>query len=402
MKNLNLARVLMLLENNPYPKDGRVRREAAALANAGHQVAVICPREDGQPWQEVINSVAVYRFPAPPEASGFLGYLLEYGYATAAIFLLSLYAFLRRGFDVVHTHNPPDTLVFIAGFYKLFGKKFVYDHHDLSPEMYWALFGNKGSPLIHKILLWLEKISCRLADHVIATNGSYKTVEMERDGAPEERITIVRNGPDLNRLREVAIDPTLKQPGKTTICYVGEMGHHDGVDYLLRALKHLVNDLNRPDFFCVLVGDGDAWSGLKSLTETLQLTDYTLFTGRVPHIKVTHYLSAADICVAPEPSNDYNDRSTMIKITEYMALGKPIVAFELPEHRVTAQDAAIYARPNDELDFAQKIALLMDDPECRGRMGKLGKQRIETKLAWPYQAKHLLKVYKGLTLPTEN
>jgi len=399
MKNFNQARVLMLLENNPYPEDGRVRREATALVNAGHQVVVICPRGDEQPWQEVVNGVAVYRFPPPPEASGFLGYLLEYGYATAAMFLLSLYALLRPGFDVVHTHNPPDTLVFIAGFYKLLGKQFVYDHHDLSPEMYWALFGDDGNPLVHKTLLWLEKLSCRLADHVITTNGSYKIVEMERDGVPEKRITIVRNGPDLNRLREVAVDPTLKQPDKTTICYVGDMGHHDGVDYLLRALKHLVEDLNRPDFFCVLVGGGDAWPGLKLLSEELNLTDYVLFTGRVPHAKVARYLSAADICVAPEPSNDYNDRSTMIKMTEYLTLGKATVAFDLPEHRVTAQDAALYARPNDELDFAQKIIELMDDPARRQRMGEIGKQRIRTELAWLHQEKHLLNVYKTLNSP---
>ncbi len=393
------SRILMLLENNPYPEDGRVRREATALVNAGHQVVVVCPRGAGQPGQEVVNGVMVYRFSAPPEASGFLGYFLEYGYATAAIFLLSLYVLLQQGFDVVHTHNPPDTLVFVAGFYKLFGKKFIYDHHDLSPEMYWALFGDEGNPLIHKILLWLEKLSCRLADHIIATNGSYKTVEMERDGVPEERITIVRNGPDLNRLRAVAVDPALKQPGKTTICYVGDMGHHDGVDYLLRTLKHLLNALNRSDFLCVLVGDGDAWSGLKLLAEELKLTDYVLFTGRVSHPEVARYLSAADICVAPEPSNDYNDRSTMIKMTEYLALGKATVAFDLPEHRVTAQDAALYAYPNDELDFAQKIIELMDDPIRRQRMGKIGRHRIKTELAWLHQEKHLLNVYKMLNSP---
>lgn len=388
------SRILMLLENNPYPQDGRVRREAQSLTKAGYRVTVISPRASEQPWRDIIDGVRVYRFPAPPEADGFLGYLWEYGYAMMALFLVSVWVFLRSGFDVVHTHNPPDTLVFIAGFYKLFGKKFVYDHHDLSPEMYWALFGDKGNSLVHKILLWLEKLSCRLADHIIATNGSYKTVEMERDGVLEERITIVRNGPDLNRLREVAVDPALKQLGKTTICYVGDMGHHDGVDYLLRALKHLAENLNRPDFFCVLVGDGDAWPGLKLLAKELNLTDYVLFTGKVPHTKVARYLSAADICVAPEPSNDYNDRSTMIKMTEYLALGKATVAFDLPEHRVTAQDAALYAHPNDELDFAQKIIELMDDPARRQHMGKIGKQRIKTELAWPHQEKHLLNAYK--------
>ena len=389
----------MLLENNPYPQDGRVRQEAQSLTKAGYRVTVISPRASEQPWHDTIDGVRVYRFPAPPEADGLLGYLWEYGYAMMALFLISVWVFLRSGFDVVHTHNPPDTFVLIAAFFKLFGKRFVYDHHDLSPEMYRALFGKAGSPLIYKVLLWLEKSSCRLADRVIATNGSYKTTEMERNGVPEERITIVRNGPDLNRLQAVAVDPALKQPGKTTICYVGDMGHHDGVDYLLRSLKHLVEDLNRPDFFCVLVGGGDAWPEVKLLAAELNLIDYVLFVGKVPHTEVARYLSAADICVAPEPSNDYNDRSTMIKMTEYLALGKATVAFDLPEHRVTAQEAALYARPNDELDFAQKIASLMDNPEQRHRMGKIGRRRIDTALAWPYQEEHLLKVYEAVILP---
>jgi glycosyltransferase involved in cell wall biosynthesis len=388
----------MLLENNPFPQDGRVRREANTLVEDGHQVAVICPREAGQKWQEVINGVAVYRFPGPPEASGFLSYVLEYGYATAVMFFISLYVLLHQGFDVVHTHNPPDTLVFIAGFHKLLGKRFVYDHHDLSPEMYQALFDGFRNPLIYKILLWLEKLSCRLADHVIATNGSYKDVEMARNGVPQERITIVRNGPDLDRLKAVAVDASLRQSGKFTLCYVGDMGHHDGVDYLLRALKYLAEELDRSDFFCTLVGGGDAHAGLKLLAEKLKLSDYVLFTGPVPHTEVARYLSAADICVAPEPSNNYNDRSTMIKMTEYMAIGKPIVAFDLPEHRVTAQEAALYAEPNSEFDFARKIVLLMGDPERRQRMGRIGEERIRTELAWSFQKEYLLKAYRKLGL----
>ncbi|MCB0194334.1 MAG: glycosyltransferase family 4 protein [Anaerolineae bacterium] len=394
MKTFKPTRILMLLENNPYPADGRVRREATALVNAGHSVVVICPRGTGQPSMEIVSGVKAYRFPAPPEIPSFLGYLLEYGYATAAIFMLSVYALFEPGFDVVHTHNPPDTLVFVAGFYKLLGKRFVYDHHDLSPEMYRAIFRKKDG-LVYRILLWLERISCRLADHVIATNGSYKTVEMERDGVPEERITIVRNGPDLKRLHPVEVDHTLKKPGKKTICYVGNMGHHDGVDYLLRALKHLVEKLNRPDFFCILVGGGEAWPELKLLAAELKLDDYVLFTGNVAHTEVARYLSAADICVAPEPSNDYNDRSTMIKMTEYLALGKATVAFDLPEHRVTAQEAALYAQPNNELDFARKLIVLMDDPQLRSEMGAIGRRRMETELDWSHQVQYLLEVYQN-------
>jgi len=341
--------------------------------------------------------VRVYRFPAPPAPNGFLGYLWEYGYSMVATFVLSLLVFLHKGFDVVHAHNPPDTFVLIAAFYKLLGKRFVYDHHDLAPEMYYARFGGSGNRLVYHALVLLEKLSCRFADHVIATNQSYKTVEMQRGHVPEQRITIVRNGPDLNRLQAVEPDPDLRPKGKTIIGYTGVMGFQDGVDYLLRALQCLVYDLGRTDSFCVLVGAGDAWVGLKSLTEQLGLADYVLFTGWVEHTEIARYLSTVDICVTPEPSNSYNDRSTTYKMMEYMALGKPIVAFDLPEHRVTAQDAAAYARPNDELDFARQIASLMDDPERCRKMGQRGRERIETKLAWSYQEQHLLEAYKALS-----
>jgi len=389
-------RVLMLLENAPYSQDARVPGEAKALVSAGYEVSVICPVGPQEPWRETLDGVCVYRFPAPPAAKGFPGYLLEYGYAMIATFFLSLLVLLREGFDVVHAHCPPDTFVFIAAFYKLLGKLFVYDHHDLAPELYYARFGGSGNRLVYHVLVLLEKLSCQLADHVIATNQSYKTVEMQRGHVPEERITVVRNGPDLNHMQTVEPDPDLHQDGKTIISYVGQMGFQDGVDYLLRALQYLVYDLGRTDFFCVLVGTGDAWLSLKSLTEQLDLASHVLFTGWVKHMEVARYLSAADICVAPEPSNSYNDRSTAIKMMEYMALGKPIVAFDLPEHRVTAQDAAVYARPNDELDFAQQIASLMDDPERRKKMGEKGRERVEKELAWPYQEKHLVEAYKAL------
>jgi len=389
-------RVLMLLEKGSYPQHCRVRREARTLAAAGYQVSVICPSVRGQPWREMLDSVRVYRFPAPLAAKGFLGYLWEYGYSMAATFILSLLVFLREGFDVVHAHNLPDTFVFIAAFYKLLSKRFVYDHHDLGPEMYYARFGGSGNRLVHHMLALLEKLSCQLADHVIATNQSYKTIEMQRGGVPEERITVVRNAPDLNYLRPTEPDPHLRQKGKTIIVYVGVMGFQDGVDYLLRALRHLVYDLGRTDFSCVLVGAGDALPSLKQLTEQLSLADHVLFIGWVEYTEVARYLSAADICVAPEPSNSYNDRCTIEKVMEYMALGKPIVAFDLPEHRVTAQDAAVYARPNDELDFARLIIALMDDPERRQKMGQVGRERIETGLAWSYQEKCLLEAYEAL------
>lgn len=390
-------RVLMLLENSTIPNDSRVFAEATELTRAGYQVTVISPAASGQPLSEVLDGVRTYRFPLRPSGNGLLGYLWEYGYAMAATFVISLVLFARDGFDVVHANNPPDTFVFIAAFYKLFGVRFVFDHHDLSPEMYYARFGGRGRPLIYRVLVLLERLSCRLADHVIATNESYKAIEMQRSHVPEQRITVVRNGPDLSRVRLVEPDPGLRQRGRTVIGYMGAMGVQDGVDYLLRALWHLVHDLRRTDFFCVLIGPEDPAVGLNALTIELGLEEYVWRTGYIPYADLLRYLSTADICVDPDPSNPFNDRCTMTKMMVYMALGKPIVAFDLPEHRFTAQQAASYVKPNDELEFARGLVELMDDAERRQAMGSFGRQRVESALAWSYSVPPLLEVYRTVT-----
>ena len=391
-------RVLMLLENQPYPQDHRVRREATALVAAGYRVSVICPASAGQCWRENIGNVQVYRFWASFPVNSFLGYLWEYGYSTAVLFAMSLLVFFGEGFDVVHAHNPPETLVFIGAFYKLLGKRFVFDHHDLSPEMYRARFPDGGSLIVYHALVLLEKLTCAVADHVIATNESYRKVEIERDHVPEERITIVRNGVEGHRNRRIQPDLGLRKRATTIIGYVGVMGFQDGLDYLLRALHHLLHDVGRSDFYCVLMGDGDAWAGLKALTKQLCLEDYVWFTGQVHGEELSRYLSAADICVDPDPANAYNDRSTMIKIMEYMAFEKPIVAFDLHEHRVTAKEAAVYVTPNNEHAFAVALARLMDDAVARKTMGAFGRHRVETELAWRFSVSHLLEVY-GKVLP---
>jgi glycosyltransferase involved in cell wall biosynthesis len=397
MKRSAATRILMLLENLPFPQDLRVRREAYALYDAGYRVTVICPAAPGQPSRETVNGVRVYRYPAPPAANGFLGYIWEYGYSMLTSFLLSVVVFFSGGFDVVHAHNPPDTFVFIALFYKLFGKRFIYDHHDLSPEMYQARFARGGIPAVYRVLVWLEKLSCRFADHVVVTNESYKRIAIERGGVPESRITIVRNGIELSRL-EGAIEPDrgLRQMEKTIIGYVGVMGFQDGVDYLLRALRHLIHNLRRTDFHCILIGDGDAWTDLKAQAHRLGLDGYVHFTGFLHGEELRRYLSAADICVDSAPSNPYSDRSTMFKIMEYMSLAKPIVAFDLPEHRFTAQQAAVYASPNDERAFAQALVEVMDDPRRRASLGMSGILRIRTQLAWDYSIPNLIGVYRAV------
>lgn len=388
-------RVLMLLENNPYERDTRVRLEARTLVEEGYRVSVICPKPPGGEIHEVIDGgVRLYQFPTPRQGGGLLSYIWEYGHSTIAMFLLSLVVLFREGFDIIHAHNPPDTMFAIAAFHKLLGKRFVYDHHDLSPETYLARFGEGSSPRIYEILVLFERFTCRVADHVIATNESYKAMDMERSDVPARKITVVRNGPDLDRVQRMAPDTSLRRRAGTILGYVGEMGPQDGVDYLLRAVHHLVYRLNRTDVYCVITGKGDALPALKKLAAELDIDEYVWFTGWISDEDLVRYLSTADICLDPDPSNPLNDRCTMIKIMEYMALGKPIVAFDLPEHRVTAQDAAAYARPNDELDFARQIASLMDDPARREAMGYAGRRRVETELAWRYSVPNLLEAYR--------
>jgi glycosyltransferase involved in cell wall biosynthesis len=330
-------------------------------------------------------------------AKGAVGYFFEYGYALAASFIVSLYVLMRRGFDAIHAHNPPDLFVLIAAFYKLLGKRFIFDQHDLTPEMFDALFEGKHGA-IHAVLVWFERLSCRLADRVIVTNQSYRRMNVERSGIPQERITIVRNGPRMNRLRLVEPDPELSRMGKTILVYIGVMSKHDGIDYLLRALHHLAYECKRSDFYCVLIGHGSAWPALKELATELGLDEYVRFTGWISDEELVRILSTADIGVDPDPFTPFSDRSTMTKMMEYMALGKPVVAFDLTEHRFTAQDAALYARPNDEGEFARKIMLLMDDPQRREVMGEKGRNRIESELAWHHQVKHLLCAYESVGL----
>lgn len=394
----NAKRIIMLIENNSFRRDVRVRQEAQALIRAGYHVSVICPNIKGQPSHEVFNGVNVYYYPSPYQGKGFLSYIFEYSYSLLAMFLLTLYIHFHEGFDIIHAANPPDTTVFIAAFYKIIGKQFIFDHHDLAPEIFKVRFGvqRKAKLLVYRVLIYLERLSCKLADHVIATNQSFKLIEMERGKIPGERITIVRNGPDLDRLKPTDPIPEIKQMGKVVIVYLGIMGFQDGVDHLLNALYLLANKLERRDFFCVIAGGGDALPNLKTQAALLGLNGFIIFTDFIEPENVSKYISTAEICVAPESSNSLNDRSTIIKILEYMALGKPIVAFDLPEHRVSAQDAALFAHPDDDLDFAQKIVTLMDNPEQRKKMGEAGRRRIEKELAWSYQVKYLLEAYEKL------
>lgn len=389
-------RIVMLLENASYPHDCRVLLEATSLVEAGHRVSVVGPTSkcDTRAF-EILDGVYVYRYPAPIEFDGVLGYVIEFSYSFIVAWLYSTYILLRHGFDAVHIHMPPDLNGLLGAYYRLLGKKFVMDHHDLSPE----LFGAKGksSSILLKLLLFFERTSCRWANRLISTNSTQRNTQIDRGGARPEHCAIVRNGPadffldgDQEPIR-LAEDPETKIIG-----YVGAMGSQDGVDSLVRVAHHLKTSLNRSDFLVVIVGSGPAVPDLKALVNKLDLNDLVMFTGLVPFPEVPSYIKSFDICVTPDPSNPYNDSCTTIKTMEYMALCKPTVAFDTFENRVTAQDAALYAANNDELEFARKLSKLMDDSQMREFLGQKGRQRIERSLSWAKQKDHLLEVYDSL------
>jgi len=391
-------RVLMLLENNPYKQDIRVKREARALVAAGYQVTVVCPKHrSGGKLREICEDcVILYQFPAPRGGEGMIGYVWEFGYSTFIMFLLTLLVWVREGFQVIHAHNPPDTMFLIAAFFKMFGKKLIFDHHDLSPEMYFARFGENSSQTAYKLLLLFEKLTFRMANHVISTNESYKKIAMERGSKKEAQITIVRNGPDTESFHLVVPDEGLKKRASTILGYIGIMGPQDGLDYLLRAMQKLVYEIGNSDVFCVIIGKGDAIPQLKLLAKELKVDKHVWFTGWISDEDLIRYLSTVDICLDPDPSNPFNDRCTMIKMMEYMAAGKPIVAFNLPEHKISAGNAALYAKNNNEKEFAEMIEILINDSNKRREMGEIGLNRIQNGLAWTYQKTRLLQAYQTI------
>ena len=406
------GRILMIVENY-FPQDTRVKNEADLLTNAGYQVSVIALREKGQPRRETVNGIEVYRVPhlelfkktGPADHSraalfllklrASLGYLMEYCYFTVACLFVASYVFVTRGFDVIHAHNPPDTLFVVALPFKLLGKKFVFDHHDLCPELYRSRY--KTQEGFHTGLLRLfEWCSLKLADIAIATNESYKKVQTERAHKNPRDIFVVRNGPNQMRMTPVAPNVRLRGMNKCILCYVGSLNPQDGVDYLLRSLRYLLSDLKRSDFHCVIMGTGDSLEDLRELAENLQLNGFVELTGFISDEDLQANLAAADICVDPDPSSPLNDVSTWIKVMEYMAYAKPIVAFDLKETRFSAGDAAVYVRPNKEAEFAEAITQLMAQPELRKKMGTFGRRRVEHELQWNTVGKNLLTAYETL------
>lgn len=393
------GRVLIIVQNLPVPFDRRVWLEATTLRAAGYTVSIICPKAKGfNLTHEVLEGIHIHRYSLPFEARGSLGYVTEFVYCFARSFMKSVRIAVRGpGFDAIHACNPPDTYWLMGRFWRLFGKRFIFDHHDLSPEMFEVKFGTSRR-FAATALRVLEQMSFRSADAAIATNESHRGIAIERGGMAADRVFVVRSGPAIERLEIYPPDPAWKAGREHLLVYLGEMCEQDGVDYLIRALEHLRDDFGRSDFHCVLVGGGPHQGRIRAYAEERGVAALCTFTGRVSDEVLCRVLSSADVAIDPDPKTPWSDKSTMNKIMEYMFFGLPIACFDLTENRYSAQEAAVYAEANDARDLAREIDRLLDDPDARARMAEAGQSRVREKLAWRYSVPHLLAAY-GAVLP---
>ena len=391
-------RVLIIVQNLPVPFDRRVWLECQALVRAGYGVSVICPKGKDDPKFAELDGVRIYKYrPAPPTKST-ASFFYEFAYCWLMTAWLALKVFVRDGFKVMQACNPPDTFFVLGALFKLVGVKYVFDQHDLCPELFESR-GEGFSRGLHKVLLLLERGTYATANQVISTNESYRAVAFRRGHKRPDQVTIVRTGPDPDKLRRSEPRPEHRRGHRNLVVYLGVMGPQDGVDYALRAVHHFVHVLGRTDTQFTFIGKGDAFADLQHLAAELEIEPHVFFTGRAPDELVAEIMSTADLGLSPDPKNPLNDVSTMNKTMEYMSYELPVVAFDLVETRVSAQDAAVYVEPNDTTRYAESIADLIDDPDRRADMGKQGRDRVEKVLAWPNSARNYLTVYRGLLGP---
>ena len=385
-------KILIIVENLPVPFDTRVWQEATTLAAHDYTVSVICPVGKGYTKEEeTLEGVHIFRHKLPPEGNGAVGYAREYGSALRAELRLAKKIYKEIGFDVIHGCNPPDDIYLVASFFKKYGVRYVFDHHDICPELFEAKFGSTKS-LLYKSQVWLERQTYRHCTFAFVTNESYRKIAIERDKMPPEKVIVLRSGPRLERMRILPPDPSIRRGYPYMVGYVGVIGQQEGIEYILQAAQYIKQHEN--NVFWGIVGGGPHWEALKKQASDMGLDDCVEFTGRVDDETMLRYLNTADVCVNSDTYNAMNDKSTMNKVLEYMALGKPIVQFDLTEGRFSAQEASLYAKRNDAVDMAQKIQELLQDPEKRAHMGAYGRNRILNELSWEKTSKALLEGYE--------
>ncbi|MFP4312530.1 MAG: glycosyltransferase family 4 protein [Nitriliruptoraceae bacterium] len=395
-KPRDARRIVILLENLPLARDARVRRECRALLDAGYQVSVICPRGEDERVARTLPEVRLHTFRPAPEGTGVVGYVREYLVASVAMAALLAKVAATEGVDAIQACNPPDVFFVHAAPFRLAGRPFVFDHHDLSPELFTARSGRRG--VLRWILEQLERLTLRTADHVIATNDSVREVALRRGGKRPEDVTVVRNGPELSRARPAPASKAVAVPAEAEhlLVWLGVMGPDDGVDVALRAVAHLVHDVGRRDVHAAFLGDGE-WAGrLRGLAAKLDIEPYVTFTGWVEADTIAAYLGRGTLGLAPDPAGPRADRATMMKVMDYLAAGLPVVAFDVRETRISAGEAGVYVTDDDPAAYGQAIAALLDDPDRRRAMADVGRRRIEESLAWEHQAPAYVGVYDQL------
>jgi glycosyltransferase involved in cell wall biosynthesis len=384
--------ICIIVENLPVPFDRRIWQEACALRDAGYGVSIICPKGRGfEKSRESLEGIEIYRHKIW-EASGLLGYLAEYTWALAVEFFLAFRIYRRTRFRILQAANPPDTIFLIGLVFKLLGVRFIFDHHDLNPELFEAKFKKHG--LFYHLVCLAERWSFRTASVSIATNESYREIARARGGMDAEKVFVVRSLPDLNHVQRVAPKTELKEGKAHLVAYVGVMGFQDGLDLLLESVEFIVKTRNRSDVIFIMIGSGTEAPRLKVLSAQKGLDEWVRFTGRISVDELAAYLCTADVCVAPDPANPMNDKSTMNKVLQYMAYGRPVVLYDLTEGRRSAGDTALYARPNDPADFAAQVLSLLDSEPMRRDLGERARKRIEEKLDWECEKKTLLAAYE--------
>lgn len=391
-----MLRVLFLIENVPFRLDSRVRRESHVLLKSGASITVVCPGDKGEPFTSIDEGVRVYRYRKPSMGEGFGAHIAEYLTSLVAQTILAALVFFRHGFDVIHAANPPDILWLVAAPYKLVGKKFIYDQHDLVPELFEVRFQSRFRWLM-SLVRGMERASYRLADHVISTNDTFRQFAMDRGKVKPGDVTIVRNGPRLSMdFPDMTPDPRVRALGRTVVGYLGIMNPQDHLEKFLEMARIIRVENDRNDIGFVMVGSGDSFGKLQRIRDELGLADAVVMTGTLPWEQVLATLAATDICVQPDPPTPFNRHLSMNKLMEYMALGKAAVAFDMPETRISGGDTVTYV-PGDSADaLARAVLTLADDPERCRSLGAAARHRIETTLAWEHQAKNLTDVYQKL------